>query len=136
MVHILSGYCLLVITISSETYDHLFFSYSSHHPTILLPPFALLISIPLPSYYPHTLTLLPYYHPPLPPSSYSTTLLLPYHPLGGPETEFGTLLLSVVQGWNSYDVMKFVLRQKEVTKITYNSKDYTIKDIPPEDEDE
>jgi hypothetical protein len=53
----------------------------------------------------------------------------------GAEEEKNSLLISVDKGWTTYDVMKFILKQKETIKLTYNSKDYTFKDLP-KDEDE
>ena len=54
---------------------------------------------------------------------------------GGEDTEVGTLLLSVDKAWNTYDVVKFVLKQKITDKVTVNSKEYRLKDLPTEEDD-
>ena len=53
---------------------------------------------------------------------------------GGVEVDTGTLLLSIDRAWNTYDMMKFTLNQPETAKVTLNSRDYTLADLP-DDED-
>ena len=54
---------------------------------------------------------------------------------GGADSDQSTLLLSVDKKYNTYDVVKFVLRQKHTDRITINGRDYTIKDIPADDDE-
>ena len=47
-----------------------------------------------------------------------------------------TLMVTVEGGWKTYDVLKFLLLQKETDCVTVHGKKYTKKDLPPDEVDE